>query len=136
VRVKKPNLVFLIETKLLHSISKMEAVKSKLRFDGLFVVDCHGRSGGLALLWNLDIQVCIENYNMRHINAVIQSESAGKEWKFTVFYGHLEVAKRPNSWALLRYLSRMALEPWLCVGDFNEITSASEKSSSSVRPPN
>lgn len=29
----------------------------------------------------------------------------------------------------------MAPEPWLCIGDFNEITSALEKSSSSVRPP-
>lgn len=45
------------------------------------------------------------------------------------------VAKRHEAWALLRYLSRMGPDPWLCVGDFNEILLASEKSSSTPRPP-
>jgi hypothetical protein len=59
----------------------------------------------------------------------------GKEWKFTGFYGHPEVIHRPASWALLCHLSGIAPKPWLCVGDFNEILSNSEKSNSSFRPP-
>jgi hypothetical protein len=57
VRVKKPYLVFLMETKLLHR--KVEAIRIKFGFDNVFVVDCKGKSGGLALLWNLDVQVAI-----------------------------------------------------------------------------
>jgi len=44
--------------------------------DSIFTVDCKGRSGGLNLLWKSDIGVEIQNYNRRHINAVIQSSNA------------------------------------------------------------
>jgi len=134
VRAKKPSLVFLMETKLRRS--KMEEIKSRLCFEGLFVVDCHGRSGGLALMWNREAHMSIQNFSRGHISVVVHSGSAGKEWKFTGFYGNSNVAKRPDSWALLRHLSRLTPEPWLCIGDFNEITTATEKSSSTIRPPN
>ena len=48
VKVKKPSLVFLMETKL-RSV-RMESIKAILGFDCVFTVDCVGRSGGLALL--------------------------------------------------------------------------------------
>jgi hypothetical protein len=115
VGAKKPSLVFLMETKLRRN--KMEAIKTRLSFEGLFAVDCHGRSGGLALLWKKDTHVTIQNYSRGHICAVIQSGKVGKEWKFSGFYGNPDVAKRPDSWALLRHLSRLAPEPWLCVGE-------------------
>jgi endonuclease/exonuclease/phosphatase family metal-dependent hydrolase len=86
------------------------------------------------LLWNWDVQVTIQNYSLQHINATIQHHSDVFQWKLTCFYGHPEVAKRHEAWALLIFLSRMSPEPWLCVGDFNEILSLSEKSSSTARP--
>ena len=49
VKEKKPTLLFLMEIK--NQQQKMEATRVKLGFDGLFVVDPVGRSGGLALLW-------------------------------------------------------------------------------------
>lgn len=52
VKEKKPVLVFLMETKLRQN--KMEAVRHKLGFQCLFVVDCVGQSGRLAMLWNED----------------------------------------------------------------------------------
>jgi hypothetical protein len=39
---KKPNLVFLMETKLLQP--KMEVIRVKLGFDSVLVVDCKGRT--------------------------------------------------------------------------------------------
>jgi hypothetical protein len=56
--------------------NKTCALKTKLGFDSIFTVDCKGRSGGLNLLWKSDIGVEIQNYNRRHINAVIQSSNA------------------------------------------------------------
>jgi hypothetical protein len=55
--VKKPSLVFFMETKQLGRKVKSERIK--LGFDGLFEVDCIRRSGGLALFWKLDAQVHI-----------------------------------------------------------------------------
>lgn len=49
-RCKKPSIIFLIET--LCNKSKLDSIKLKLGFDGLFVVDRVGRSGGLGLFWH------------------------------------------------------------------------------------
>lgn len=52
---KKPGLLFLIET--ISRKKQMEWLRVKLGFDGLFVVDPVGQSGGLALLWKEDIKL-------------------------------------------------------------------------------
>jgi len=39
---------------------------------------------------------------------MIQLDSTAKEWIFTGFYAHPEVAKRPGSWSLLRHLATLA----------------------------
>ena len=50
VRCHKPDVVFLCET--LSTSIRMEEVKRQLGFECCVVVDCQGRSGGLAMLWN------------------------------------------------------------------------------------
>jgi hypothetical protein len=40
----------------------------------MFMVDCVGCSGNLALLWKEEVELEIQNYSIRHINAVIKSE--------------------------------------------------------------
>jgi exonuclease III len=47
VKEKKPNMVFLMETKL--RSASFDSIKAKLGFSCVFVVDSKGRSGGLAL---------------------------------------------------------------------------------------
>jgi hypothetical protein len=60
VKKKKPNILFLMETKCRKD--RMESIRVKLGFSGLFVVEPLGRSGGLALLWQ-DVQnMEIQNY--------------------------------------------------------------------------
>lgn len=113
---------------------KVDRVRSRLGFENCFVVDCKGKSGGLILLWRDSIQVDIYNYSRHHINAMIRCSKDAHQWKFTGFYGHPEAAKRKESWALLRYLASLSPEPWLCIGDFNEILSTSEKTSTSIWP--
>jgi exonuclease III len=49
VKEKRPNMVFLMETKL--QAGRIEYLKSRLGFPCLFVVDSKGRSRGLALFW-------------------------------------------------------------------------------------
>jgi hypothetical protein len=43
------------------------------------------------------------------------------------FYGDPDRAKRPEAWNLLRHLSSLSPQEWLCIGNFNEITDNSEK---------
>jgi len=95
VKTKKPNLVFLTETKV-------------------SLVDCRGKTGGLILLWKSPCVVDIQNYSCNHINAVIKTSC--DPWKFSGFYGYPEVAKRHYSWTLLRHLASLIPVPWLCLG--------------------
>lgn len=67
VKSKKPGVVFLMETKM--RMNKMELIKFKMGFQNMFVVDCVRRSGGLVLFWKDDIEVEIQNFSRRHINA-------------------------------------------------------------------
>jgi len=65
---------------------------------------------------------------------VLLDNQNGPTGKITCFYGHPDVAKRKEAWTLLRFLSNLAPTPWMCVGDFNEILTAAEKSCSSIHP--
>jgi hypothetical protein len=56
-----------------------------------------------------------------------------RNWKFTGFYGNPNPSKRGESWDLLRHLKHFFPQPWLCVGDFNEITEQHEKEGANVR---
>lgn len=105
----------------------MERIRCRLGFKNMLVVDCVGKSGGLALLWGDEVGVEIQNYRRRHINAKISPTSATVPWKLTGFYGHPEAGKWGEAWELLRFLSSMEPTPWVCLGDFNEILNLSEK---------
>jgi hypothetical protein len=111
-----------METKMIQK--QATTIRIKLCFDQCFVVDCHGKSGGLMLLWKDSSPVEIQNFSRRHINAVVRCKLDAPLWMLTGFYRHPEAAKRGEPWALLRHLSKLNSAPWLCLGDFNEITSA------------
>ena len=124
-KVKRPNLVFLMETKFRQK--NMEKIRSKLGFPNCFMVDCVGRSEGLALLWKDGVELEIQNYSRRHINAIVLPEKGRERWKFTGFYGNPETHKRHEAWALLSNLADFEPRPWMCMGDFNEIMARDEK---------
>lgn len=55
VKEKSHNLIFLMKTKC--DRVKIEYIKRKLKFKNFFVVDNIGRSGGLAMSWNEDVNL-------------------------------------------------------------------------------
>jgi exonuclease III len=89
VREKKPKMVFIMETKMHHH--RLEFLKFKLGMDNLFGVDSVGKSGGLCLLWKKEVDVKIQNYSRRHINAEVISEVGGEGWKLTCFTAILKL---------------------------------------------
>jgi exonuclease III len=131
MKEKKPKILFLMETKCRKD--RMEVLRVKIGFEGMFVVDPVGRSGGLALCWKDKDLVEIQNFSRRHINAVIRPSVGENGWKFTGFYGHPVWTKRHESWSLLRHLNDYLPQAWLCVGDFNEITNQTEKVGTTLR---
>ncbi|XP_052299532.1 uncharacterized protein LOC127903030 [Citrus sinensis] len=102
-------------------------------FDGLFVVDRMGRSGGLALLWDANTNVSLLSYARNFIDVHVEVAGLG-DWRLTGFYGFPESSRRRQSWDLLRFLSSSSTAPWVCLGDFNDLLAASEKKSRLEHP--
>jgi hypothetical protein len=100
---KKPKLLFLMETKLQNK--RMQRLKHKFGFIGLFTVYLVGLSGGLTLFWQDSEEGTIQNFPLRHINATVSLRGSNFSWKFTGFYGNPNCALREASWRLLSHLS-------------------------------
>jgi hypothetical protein len=130
VKMKGPKVLFLLETKL--DTVRMEGVRVKLGFENVFSVPSLGRSGGLALLWQNEAEIVIQNFSQHHIDAHVESQQV-KCWRLTGFYGRPEHHRHKESWALLKHLSTMDSAPWLCLGDFNELLALHEKRGGNAR---
>lgn len=85
-----------------------------------FAVDKIGKSGGLSLMWSLDIDVKVTSYNRHHIEMQVQTAKR-KFQGCTGVYGHLETNQKKHTWTLLRRLSGLFSLPWLCFEDLKEI---------------
>jgi hypothetical protein len=125
VKDKRPNYLFLMETK--SSKIKMEWLRVPMGFEGMFAVDPIGCSGGLALMWKDGGEFEIQNFTRRHITSVVRPQGQGIVWRFMSFYGHPDPSRRHESWELLTHLKGFTPDPWLFVGDFNEVVEQSEK---------
>lgn len=56
-----PDIVGLIETKL--TTKRCEDLRCKLGFCECFPVNCHGKTGGLAILWKEEVSVVIKSFS-------------------------------------------------------------------------
>ncbi|XP_075663160.1 uncharacterized protein LOC142632678 [Castanea sativa] len=131
VKAKGPNLIFLLETK--KKSAYLEKVRCRLKFDNLFVVPRRHLSGGHALLWKNELDLHIRTFSSHHIDAVVNPR-IDDAWQFTGFCGAQETVNLEDSWSVLRYLSTQTDLPWVCIGDFNEITRLEEKLGGAIRP--
>lgn len=77
--------------------------------------------------------VDVESSSLNHIDVLI-NKGKDDEWQFTRFNGVSETQRRMESWDLIRNLHNRFSIPWLCAGDFNEITKTLEKKGGRLRP--
>ena len=64
-------------------------------------VDSRGSSGGLALLWDEEMDITLNSMSLGHIDVLVKSKKEGDMWYLTVFYGNPVKEKRKESWRLL-----------------------------------
>ncbi|KAG8652544.1 hypothetical protein MANES_06G103266v8 [Manihot esculenta] len=104
-----------------------------LAYDSFFSVDCLGRSGGLALLWRSVSSITLLSSSQHHIDIEVFIEGVGN-WRLTGYYGEADRNFRHLSWQRLRMLASHHEAPWVCLGDFNDILSPSEKRGGRPQP--
>jgi hypothetical protein len=80
------------------------------------------------------VELAISTNSRNHIDAWVAEKSTGKGFRLTGFYGNPKTHKHKESWVLLKHLSSLSSEPWVCMGDFNEILDNSERWGRGSRP--
>ena len=87
----------------------------------------------MVIFWKKDFDLNIETFSKNHIDTIV-NKSKDDEWRFTGFYGEPNTQNRHEAWARLKNLKSRGSAPWICAGDFNEITKQSEKMGGRIRP--
>ncbi|XP_042976245.1 uncharacterized protein LOC122307416 [Carya illinoinensis] len=91
---------------------KVERIKRIVKFQNSFVVDCKGLSGGMAFLWNDEVESEVHSYSQNHISLKVKGSREEDDWLLTGFYGSLVTSRRPSSWSLLKAPKPMNLKGW------------------------
>jgi exonuclease III len=128
-----PDVLFLAETKL-HE-REMEKFRWMLELPNMCVRNPEGRSRGIAMFWKRNVNVVLRSFGRRHVDVDVIREN-GSVWRFTGVYGESKGERKHETWRLLRTLKQQHQDgrPWLCLGDFNEILSNTEKEGGVPRP--
>lgn len=132
IHTRKPDVVFIMETMV--ASQRLEPIKVKMGFEGMFAVDSNGLSGGLVCFWKKGPMVSIKSYSPRHIDMVIKEEGNCEDWRLTGFYRVPDRNQRSVGWNLLKSLAGQSNLPWAVLGDFNDILHATEKKGGNPQP--
>ena len=87
-----------METKL--RITKILNLRLKLGLKNRVAIDSNGKSKGLALFWNDNMDFTFKSYSVGHIDVIVKQACDGGKWLFIGFCG-LIIEKRKDSWFLL-----------------------------------
>ncbi|XP_074373938.1 uncharacterized protein LOC141714312 [Apium graveolens] len=128
---KRPKVIFLCET--LSNKSKVDCVRQRLGYEGIFVVEARVHSGGMAMLWKKEGEAKLLNYGNNHIDLVVNMDGL-PEFRVTGFYGELKRSLRRNTWNLIRRLAGESELPWCIIGDLNNMLSPTDKKGGNKYP--
>ncbi|RYR18702.1 hypothetical protein Ahy_B03g063314 [Arachis hypogaea] len=124
-RQHKPDITLLFETRC--SGARALEVISTLGFKFYFIEEANGFSGGIWALWensNLKMQV-IEKFNQCiHLKIEYSGE---KVWTLSAVYASPQENLRKIFFENLKDFSKRNKDPWMLIGDFNEIKNEGEK---------
>jgi hypothetical protein len=92
VKQYRPSLLFLSETKMREQ--RIKPFMWSLGYNGCLVVNCQGRSGGLALFWSendfcVDLQSLCPNFIDVHVK-----DTMGVTWRATFVYGEPRIEQQ------------------------------------------
>ncbi|KAJ6292418.1 hypothetical protein OIU78_024565 [Salix suchowensis] len=106
--------------------SKALNVATNLGFSHYHIVDATGFSGGVWLLWNgSSVSLQVIAHASQSITALVHVRN--KCWLLTVVYANPNPRIRESLWTYFDGLAKASNLPWLVMGDFNDISCASEK---------
>ncbi|KAK4253792.1 hypothetical protein QN277_010422 [Acacia crassicarpa] len=128
---RKPLIVFLMETK--QKAKYVRKIRRRCGFQEEWLVDPVGRSGGLAIWWAESVKVEILFSSVNIIHTRVSSSVVDTPEFISFIYGPPIEEDRKLCWQEVTRISRNVNGSWLCMGDFNDILSQSEKMGGDLR---
>lgn len=125
-------MVFLCET--MCSVPVSNGKGRSLGFEKCMAVPSNGKSGGLALWWKEGVEFSVSSLSLYHIYGIFRIKGTGESWRFTGVYGEAKTDQRHFTWKVMTTLAGQCDLPWLCCGDWNEVTRQEEDLSATLRP--
>lgn len=129
-KIYRPAIIFLMETRAPEE--RVERVRRRLKYKNMFCVEAIGRSGGLCLFWNDEVQLQIFHSSQNFIHTSILLNASGSLFDCSFIYGNPTFRQRRGLWTRILRFQQDRSSPWCCLGDFNELLSHFEKEG--VRP--
>jgi len=109
IRLEKPKIIFLMETK--SDVDWMKVIRDRCGFKESHVVPSDGSSGGLALFWILEIKIQILSSSLSHIDGIIDEEGYFHKMAYDRVLWQSGDFKKVESWKLLTSLSSVSPLP-------------------------
>lgn len=111
------NFIILMETHT--SGNRAAGIIKKFGFNGNFVQEACGHSGGIWCLWDQSFwKVDVLNNSPQFVHMRVQWKN-DNPWLLTAVYGDPQFACRQQLWDDLRRLAVDIFEEWAVIGDFN-----------------
>ncbi|XP_022743890.1 uncharacterized protein LOC111294791 [Durio zibethinus] len=104
----------------------LDRIRQRCKIRDVFGVDATGKSGGFGMMWKDGVQLNLQSFSKNHIDIELLGQP-GQNWRITGFSREPKTTERYRTWRLLERLGDQSDEPWLCLGDFNEILFDTEK---------
>ncbi|XP_050207722.1 uncharacterized protein LOC126657130 [Mercurialis annua] len=131
VQNNSPDIFFLMETKL--NRGEFGTIcRSFVAFNSV-ISDANGRRGGLALFWNKNLDVTINDVSENHIAFTAMNNSLDTQWKGVGVYGWPEGGNKHLTCDLLKRVCADRSCPLVVFGDFNLFLYNYEKRGGRIR---
>ncbi|XP_021716015.1 uncharacterized protein LOC110683919 [Chenopodium quinoa] len=126
VRLHKPDILFLLETKSTDEIAR--AVCKRLGFEEFRTLPANGLKGGMWLFWRKPaILMDFVTESPHVIHSLFKVSPNDPEVLITGVHAPSASRDKNELWNMLGENSPPASTPWLLLGDMNEVVSQSEK---------
>ncbi|KAL5548196.1 hypothetical protein UlMin_003427 [Ulmus minor] len=119
VRESNPDILMLMETKLLES--DMKSRLRSVRFMNFVYVPPVGLSGGLCIAWRDHVDLEPVSISRNLISCLVFSNPLASPWLLSTIYGPIRSREKRLFWNSIHSEMDRFNGGWLIMGDFNEV---------------